>query len=223
MTPTVTFSTNGSGTVTTTWFQLSNKTTSQISGPFNVTFAAAGTQSDHQNFWNEQGLEPGDSYRYSVRITSTSNPAISVMSPTMIVSSCASPPGYTAELISSPTMTAITPGALSIYSHTDIFGFECAVEATVPYSTNGSGTVQTIMQATSSSSIGSTYYDTSVIETFNGPGSISKTSYFRLPNLPGNGQYTIKAKLVEVSSSGSVSATTTAVTANCPSYWPAPY
>ena len=209
------FSADGSGDVTVTWSQYSNKTVSQTDNPEHFNFAAAGTQSDSVSFGGSQGLEPGDSYRILATITSVSNPGISVTAGPATISSCAAPPALASEQ-QSPLMTTITPGTLSVYqAHDGVFSNECSVQVTTPYSVNGAGTVQAIVQITSGSSIGYTYYDSSGATGFTGSGSTANTSYFRLPHLPGGGHYTIQVKLVEVSVPGSVYALTSSVSSNC--------
>lgn len=211
----VTFSANGSGSVTVTWSLLSTKTTSQIVNPNTFNFPAAGSQTDNFNFSNTQGLESGDSYRVGVTVTSVSNPGISVTAGPVDLSSCAAPPALAAEQVA-PFMTAITAGSVSVFQSQDgIFSNECSVEVTTPYSVNSSGTVEAIVMVTSGSSIGYTYYDKNGATAFNAPMSTSDTSFFRLPHLPGGGHYDIAVKLVEVSSPNTVVATTSPVDAAC--------
>ena len=211
----LTFSTNGSGSVTTTWSLFSTKSLSETVNPTTYTFSAAGSQSDSFNFSGTQGLEPGDSYRVSVTIVSTSNSSISTTAGPITLSNCAAPPSLAAEKVT-PFMTTITPGTLSVYQAKDtIFPNECSVQVTTPYSVNSSGTVEAIVMVTSGESIGYTYYDSIGATSFNGSGSTSDTSYFRLPHLPGGGNYTITVKLVEVSSPGTVFATTSAISSGC--------
>jgi len=211
----VTFSSNGSGTVTTTWSLMSAKSTSQIDNPNSFTFATAGSQSDSFNFSGTQGLESGDAYRVSVTITSTTNAAITVTTTPVTINSCAGPPGLAAEQ-AAPLMTTITPVTPSVYQYQDgIFSNECSIQVTTPYSVNSSGTVEAIVMVTSGSSVGYTYYDKNGTTAFSGPGSTSDTSYFRLPHLAGGGPYTIVVKLVEVSAPGTVYATTTPISSGC--------
>lgn len=211
----LTFSTNGSGTVSTTWSLVSTKSTSQIDNPASFTFASAGNQSDSQRFSGTQGLEPGDSYQISVFIASTSNPNINVTAGPIAISSCAAPPALAAEQVT-PFMTTITPGVPTVSQYQDsIFSNECSVQVTTPYSVNSSGTVEAIVMETSSSSIGYTYYDINGATAFNGPGSASDTSYFRLPHLPGGGHYTTIVKLVEVDSPNTVYGITAPISSSC--------
>ncbi len=211
----LTFSANGTGTVSTTWYLVSTKSSSQIDNQNDFTFTAAGNQSDSQSFSGTQGLEPGDSYRASVIIASASNPAITVVAGPITISSCAAPPALAAEQ-ATPLMTAITPGTPTVYESQDsIFPNECSVQVTTPYSVNSSGTVEVVVLETSGSSIGYTYYDKNGVTSFNGAGSTSDTSYFRLPHLPGNAHYTTTVKLVEVSSPNTVFATTAPVSSAC--------
>ncbi len=215
ITDSLTFSVNGSGTVSTTWSLFSTKTSSQTNNPTNFTFSAAGNQSDSFNFSGTQGLEAGDSYRVSATITSTSNPAITTTAGPITISSCAAPPALAAEQMPA-YMTSITPGTPTLYqAHDGVFPNECSVQVTTPYSVNSSGTVEAIVMVTSGSSIGYTYYDKNGATAFSGSGSTSDTSYFRLPHLPGGGQYTVMVKLVEVSSPGSVYATTISQSMGC--------
>ena len=209
------FSADGSGSVTVTWSQYSTKTVSQTNNPDHFNFAAAGTQSDSGSFSASQGLEPGDSYRILATITSVSNPGISVTAGPVTIASCAAPPALAAEQ-QTPIMTTITPGIPSVYQYQDgVFSNECSVQVATPYSVNAGGTVQAIVQITSGSSIGYTYYDKSGATGFTGSGSTTDTSYFRLPHLPGGGHYTIQVKLVEVSSPGTVYAYTSSLVSNC--------
>jgi len=211
----LTFGADGSGAVTVTWSQYSSKTLSQTDNPDHFNFAAAGSQSDSVNFSGSQGLELGDSYRILAVITSVSNPGISVTAGPMTIASCAAPPALASEQ-QSAFMTTITPGTPSVLQTQDgIFSNECSVQINTPYSVNSSGTVQAIVQVTSGSSIGYTYYDALGATGFTGSGNTTDVSYFRLPHLPGGGHYTIQVKLVEVSSPGSVYAYTAPVTSSC--------
>jgi hypothetical protein len=212
----VTFSSDGSGSVIVTWSQYSNKTASQTQNPSQFSFAAAGNQSDGASFSGSQGLEPGDSYRILAVITSVSNPGVSVTAGPVTISSCAAPPALASEQ-QPASMTTITPGTPSVYQYQDgLFSNECSVQVSTPYSVNSSGTVQAIVLVTSSSSsIGYTYYDKNGATGFTGSGSTTDTSYFRLPHIPGGGHYTIQVKLVEVSAPGTIFAYTSSVTSSC--------
>ncbi len=211
----LTFSANGSGAVTATWWLYSSKSTSGTNNANNFTFSAAGNQSDSFNFNGTQGLEAGDSYRIGVTIASVSSPSIFVTAGPITISSCAAPPSLAAEQVSA-FMTSITPGTVSINQFRDtVFPNECSVEVTTPYSVNSSGTVEAIVMATSSYAIGYTYYDANGVTSFTGSGSTSDTSYLRLPHLPGGAHYNVTVKLVEVSAPNTVYATTAPVDMAC--------
>ena len=150
-----------------------------------------------------------------VTITSVSSPSISVTAGPVTISSCAAPPSLAAEQTSA-FMTSITPGSVSINQfHDSIFPNECSVQVTTPYSVNASGTVETIVTATSGYSIGYTYYDSNGATSFTGSGNTSDISYFRLPHLPGGAHYTVSVKLVEVSAPNTVYATAAPVDMAC--------
>lgn len=201
----VVFSSNGSGSVSVTWRTLSIKTSSAIYNPINYNFSKSGSQTDSQNeSW--QGLEPGDSYQFSVTITDQANPSINTSAGPVTISSCAAPPALMSP--GQPSlMTSITPGMVSVSQSQDhLFINECSMVLQQPFSVNASGSVQAIWVITSSSSGGATLYGTTRHD-FSGAGSDTDTSYIRMPHLNVGDHYNITSKLVDL---GNQSITATA-------------
>jgi hypothetical protein len=208
----VSFSTNGSGTVNVTWQRLSTKTSSGINNPVAHTFSGAGTQTDSENDIM-QGLEPGDSYRVSAILASQTNPAITTTAGPITVSNCAAPQALLPAQEPS-YLTQITPGSLSASSMPDnLFPNECSLTITAPFSVDAAGSVQVVYTLTSGASIGATLYAGSV-HNFTSQGPATDTGYIRMPHLPGGGGYSILATFID-SGDHSITATAT-TTVSCP-------
>ncbi len=208
----VTFTTNGSGSVAVVWKVLSTKTSSYIDNPVVYNFSAAGSKTDAQHD-TAQGLEAGDSYRVSVTITSQANGAITTTAGPTVISSCAAPQALHQSL-DPPYMSTITPGTLSSSNSQDgIFTNECSMVLQAPFSVNGSGSVEAVYTITSGSSGGATLY-ASTTHDFTVAGSDTDTSYIRMPHLNGGDMYSITVRLIEVDAQN-VYATAGPITSGC--------